>query len=42
MGIVPGQIEFKVGKGTDGSVGNIEINDVAAVDRFGNNIRSQL
>lgn len=42
VGIVPGQIEFKVGKGVDGSAKNLEISDVKAVDRFGNNIKTQL
>ncbi len=42
VGIVPGQIEFKVGKGIDGSVGNIEVKNVKAVDRFGNVIKSQV
>jgi len=42
VGIVPGQIEFKVGKGTEGSIGNIEIRDIKAVDSFGNEIKSQL
>ncbi len=42
VGIVPGQIEFKVGKGVDGSAKNLVISDVVAVDRFGNNIKTQL
>lgn len=42
VGIVPGQIEFKVGKGVDGSAKNLEISEVKAVDRFGNNIKTQL
>ena len=42
VGIVPGQIEFKVGKGTDGSISNINVRNVKAVDRFGNEIRSQV
>jgi len=42
VGIVPGQIEFKVGKGTEGSIGNIEITNVVAKDSFGNEIKSQL
>ncbi|MCA9458957.1 MAG: hypothetical protein KC550_00245 [Nanoarchaeota archaeon] len=42
VGIVPGQIEFKVGKGTEGSIGNIDISNVWAVDSFGNEIKSSV
>ena len=42
VGIVPGQIEFKIGKGTEGSIGNIDIVDVMAVDRFGTEIKSSV
>ena len=42
VGIVPGQIEFKVGKGTDGSVSKIKIGDVVAIDSFGNDIKTQV
>lgn len=42
VGIVPGQIEFKIGKGTEGSIANIEVVDVKAVDRFGTEIKSQI
>ncbi len=42
VGIVPGQIEFKVGRGVDGSIDNIDITNVKAIDSFGNEIRSQL
>jgi len=42
VGIVPGQIEFKVGRGIDGSIDNLEVKDVVAIDRFGNVIKSQL
>lgn len=42
VGIVPGQIEFKIGRGTQGSVSGIDIINVSASDRFGNEIRSQV
>jgi hypothetical protein len=42
VGIVPGQIEFKIGKGTDGSIANIEVLEVKAVDRFGTEVKSQV
>ena len=42
VGIVPGQIEFKIGKGTDGSVEDIEVGEIIAFDSFGNQIKSQL
>ena len=42
VGIVPGQIEFKIGKGIDGSIANIEVVDVVAVDRFGTEIKTQV
>lgn len=42
VGIVPGQIEFKVGRGEDGSIGNIEVTNVSARDQFGNDIKTQL
>ena len=42
VGIVPGQIEFKIGKGTEGSIANIEIIEVMAVDRFGTEIKTQI
>lgn len=42
VGIVPGQIEFKIGKGIDGSIANIEVVEVAAVDRFGTEIKTQV
>lgn len=42
VGIVPGQIEFKIGKGTEGSIANIEVMEVMAVDRFGTEIKSQI
>ena len=42
VGIVPGQIEFKIGSGTEGSVGNIAITNIFAYDEFGNEIRATL
>lgn len=42
VGIVPGQIEFKIAKGTEGSLGNIEVQEVYAVDAFGKEIKSQI
>jgi len=42
VGIVPGQIEFKVGRGTEGSVSKIKINNVIAIDSFGNKIKTQV
>lgn len=42
VGIVPGQIEFKIGKGVEGSVSNLEIQELYAVDSYGNQIKSQL
>lgn len=42
VGIVPGQIEFKIGRGTQGSVSSIDVLNVSAYDRFGNEIRSQV
>lgn len=42
VGIVPGQIEFKIGQGTEGSISNIEVLEVKAFDRFGTEIKSQV
>ena len=42
VGIVPGQIEFKVGRGIDGSVSKVKIKGVIAKDRFGNEIPVQV
>lgn len=42
VGIVPGQIEFKVAKGVDGSVDNLVIMNVSAVDKFGKEIKTQV
>jgi hypothetical protein len=41
-GIVPGQMEFKIGRGTGGSVGEIVVSNVVAKDFFGNEINSRL
>ena len=42
VGIVPGQIEFKIGKGTEGSVNKIKLEDIKAYDSFGNEIKTQV
>ncbi len=42
VGIVPGQVEFKIGKGTEGSIGKIEIINAKAYDSFGNQIKTQV
>ncbi len=42
VGIVPGQVEFKIGRGTEGSIAKIDILDVQAYDRFGTQIKSQV
>ncbi len=42
VGIVPGQIEFKIGRGTDGSIGNIQVDNVEAYDSFGNHIKASV
>ena len=43
VGIVPGQIEFKVARGTgDGSVANLNVFNVSATDRFGKEIKTQV
>lgn len=43
VGIVPGQIEFKVARGTgDGSVANLNVLNVSATDRFGKEIKTQV
>ena len=42
VGIVPGQIEFKIARGLEGSVGNIEVIDVKAVDSYGKEVKSQV
>ncbi len=41
VGIVPGQIEFKIGKGTDGSISKISVTNIRAVDSFGNVIKTE-
>lgn len=38
VGIVPGQIEFKIAKGVDGSVDNLQILNVSAKDGFDKDI----
>jgi len=42
VGIVPGQIEFKIGRGIDGSVGNLQIGKVTAFDSFNNQIKTSV
>jgi hypothetical protein len=42
VGIVPGQIEFKLAKGTQGSITNIDVTNVRAVDRFGKEIKTDI
>lgn len=42
VGIVPGQIEFKVAKGVDGSVDNLQVLNVSATDKFGKEIKTQV
>ena len=42
VGIVPGQIEFKVAKGVDGSVDNLKVMNVSAKDKFGKDIKVQV
>lgn len=42
VGIVPGQIEFKIASGTEGSIGKIEVIQAQAVDSFGNQIKTQV
>lgn len=42
VGIVPGQIEFKIGRGIEGSVSNLEVKDLIAKDSYGNEIKTQL
>ncbi len=42
VGIVPGQIEFKIAKGIDGSISNLEIIGVSANDMFGKSINTQV
>jgi len=38
VGIVPGQIEFKIAKGVDGSVDNLQVINVSAYDKFNQDI----
>lgn len=42
VGIVPGQIEFKIGRGIDGSIDNLEVDNLSAYDSFGNEIKTQI
>ncbi|MCA9486983.1 MAG: hypothetical protein KC548_04995 [Nanoarchaeota archaeon] len=42
VGIVPGQIEFKIGKGTDGSISQLDVTEVYAVDQYHNPIKAQV
>jgi len=42
VGIVPGQIEFKVGKSTDGELNTLEISNLKVVDSYGSVIPSQI
>jgi hypothetical protein len=42
VGIVPGQVEFKVAKGVDGSIEKINIKNVSAYDSFGNKINTHI
>lgn len=42
VGIVPGRIEFKIGKGTDGSVSNFELTNIRAYDRHGKEIKTKV
>ncbi len=42
VGIVPGRIEFKVGTGEKGSVSDLELSNVVALDRYGEPIRTQV
>lgn len=41
-GIVPGQIEFKIARGGEGSVGNIDVGEVKAYDSYGQEINSEV
>jgi hypothetical protein len=42
VGIVPGQIEFKIAKGVDGSVADLKVVDVSAIDSFGEEIKTRV
>lgn len=42
VGIVPGQIEFKIGKGVDGSISQLLVDKAYAYDKFGNEIKTTL
>lgn len=42
VGIVPGQIEFKIARGEDGSVNDLKVLNVSARDKFGKEIKTQV
>ena len=42
VGIVPGQIEFKIAKGEDGSVNDLKVINVSSKDQFGKDIKTQV
>lgn len=42
VGIVPGRIEFKISKDVEGSVSELNLDSFKAVDRYGNDIKSQI
>jgi len=42
VGIVPGRIEFKIGKNVDGSVSEMIVSDIKITDRYGNDINYQI
>lgn len=42
VGIVPGRIEFKIGKVVEGSVSNMEVSNISVIDRHGQPIKYQL
>jgi hypothetical protein len=42
VGIVPGRVEFRIGTGETGSVSELELSNVVALDRYGEPIRTQV
>ena len=42
VGIVPGRIEFKIPRISEDSVSEISLSNFKVVDRYGNNIKSQV
>lgn len=42
VGIVPGQVEFKVARGEEGGANNIEIVEASAVDQYGTPIKTTI